>query len=177
MPTLKDFMEALAVAWPVALTALIGSAAILAANAHGVSYAAGIPAWMLTVLFVVAAFAAGSCIVSLLQAIGRLAAWGLKWNRTRIYRNNQVEMLNNLPENEQALMSYLFTSNMQAFPYPFAEGRFVGLIAKGLVLEGSGQHAAISWPHVIPDHIWAAMKENPSKFRHEKHDGNPMRRF
>ncbi|MER8615986.1 hypothetical protein NKG99_03895 [Mesorhizobium sp. M1409] len=177
MPSLKDFMEALAVAWPVALTALIGSAVVLTANSQGLSYATGIPAWTLTALFVVAAFAAGSCLVSLLQAVGGLATWCARWNRTRIHRKTQVEWLNNLPANEHRLMSFLFTSNMQAFPYPFAEGRFVSLITKGLVLEQSGQHAAISWPHVIPDHIWAEMKKDPAKFRPDQGDGNPMRRF
>ncbi|RWD14167.1 MAG: hypothetical protein EOS74_19485 [Mesorhizobium sp.] len=53
MPSLKEFMEALAVAWPVALTALIGCTALLAGNAYGVRYATGIPEWILTIIFAV----------------------------------------------------------------------------------------------------------------------------
>lgn len=175
MPSLKDFIDALSVAWPVALTALIGCVAILAANAYGVSYATGIPGWMLTLLFVVAAFAAGSCFTALVQMAARVPAGLLRWYRTRVRRKAEIAWLNDLPDHEHRLMSYLFSSNMQAFAYPFGEGRFVGLIEKGIVLVQGGAHAALDWPHVIPDHIWAEMKKNPAKFRHPPNSGNPMR--
>ncbi|TGP28215.1 hypothetical protein EN875_032170 [Mesorhizobium sp. M2D.F.Ca.ET.232.01.1.1] len=174
MPSLKDFIDALSVAWPVALTALIGSTAILAANAYGVVYATGIPGWMLTVLFVVAVFAAGSCFTALVQLVAKAPAWLLKWYRTGVRRKAEIAWLNNLPAHEHRLMAYLFSTNTQAFPYPFGEDRFVGLIQKGLVLRPGGAYQAMSWPHVVPDHIWAEMKKNPAKFRHPQNAGNPM---
>ncbi|MBA1140412.1 hypothetical protein [Mesorhizobium neociceri] len=164
MPSLKEFLEALAVAWPVALTALIGCVALLAGNAYGVRYASGIPEWVLTVIFAVAVFAAGICIVFTLQSIGRGFRRLGKWNRTRKYRKAQIVWLHNLNDREHAIMSFLFSSNQQALAYPFGEGRFVGLIAKGLVLSGTGAHTAPAWPHVIPDHIWAEMAKYPDEF-------------
>lgn len=177
MPSLKEFLEALGVAWPVALTALIGCAALLAGNAYGVRYATGIPEWVLTIIFAIAVFAAGICMTSILQSIGRGIRWVAKWNRTKKYRTVQLAWLHDLPEHEHAIMSYLLSSNRQAFAYPYGEGRFVGLIQKGLVLSGSGSHSALAWPHIVPDHVWAEMTKHREKFHRTPAQGNPLARF
>lgn len=176
MPSLKDFVEALGTTWPVALAALLGSTAVLTANAYDIAYAAGLADWILTMLFVVAVFAAGVCISKLIQTAIHGLTWVAKWRRTAKYRGRQIKWLNNLPHTEHILMSHLFTANRQAFAYTYGESRFVGLVQKGLVVVRDGQYSLLDWPHIIPDHIWEEMTRNPEKFYYDEGRGNPLKR-
>ncbi|MCF6112371.1 hypothetical protein [Mesorhizobium muleiense] len=173
--TLKDVLDALNSAWPIALTILIASVAILTAAQFDFPYAVALPGWSLSVLFVVAMFAAGSCLTRLLQAAIAGGSYLLKWRRSSVRRRHQLTMLNDLPESEHDLMSYFFTGNQQAFAYHMGEHRLVPLVLKGLIVPQSGQHYVEDWPHVIPDHIWSGMKANPEKFRFDKRKDNPLR--
>lgn len=177
MPTfsLKDILDALGSAWPVALTALLGSAAVLVSAHFDVSYATMLPGWVLATFFVTATFSAGLCATKILQAGIAGISYSRRFYRIRQHRARQLAWLRNLPERDHELMSYLFTEKMQAFPYLHGESRFVPLVVKGLVVIQPGQHYVDSWPHLIPDHVWEAMEAEPAKFRFDKRKENPLR--
>jgi hypothetical protein len=54
IPTLKEFVDAMSVGWPIAMSVFVACTGLLAADYWQIVYFANAPAWGLTLLFVVA---------------------------------------------------------------------------------------------------------------------------
>ena len=164
MPTLKEFVEAMGVAWPIASSMLIGSALLLAANYYGVPYAVNIADWLLSVVFIIAVFSAGICLTQVLLAFARVVSYvrvSLKWRKTK---KRRIEWLHKLPRQEYEVMVYFFSNNRQAFAANVDEPRILALQQKGLIERRSGEHYLESWPFVIPEFVWKEMTRAGGEF-------------
>jgi Super-infection exclusion protein B len=164
MPTLKEFVEAMGVAWPIASSTLIGSALLLAANHYGVPYAVNIADWVLGVVFIIAVFSAGICFTQMLLAFMKGIAYirtRLKWRRTK---KRRLEWLHKLPKQEYDVMVYFFSNNRQAFSANIDEPRIQALQQKGLIEARPRQHYIESWPFVIPEFVWKEMNRTSGEF-------------
>lgn len=176
LPSLKDFVDAMGVAWPIALTAFLGSAAVVYGHHEAFPYLVDLPRWSIASFAIVAIFSAAICVTRIVTKAIEIA---LSWKRSRLIgvaRLKQVEMLYDLPENEHEIMSYFFSMNMRAFPALYGHSSLVGLRQKGLILTQNGSHPAINFPHYIPDHIWEAMELSGEAFTipNVKHRRHPL---
>nr|WP_256473183.1 super-infection exclusion protein B [Phyllobacterium sp. 21LDTY02-6] len=119
-------------------------------------------------------FAVGICFVKVILVVIDCIASVRSWFATRAHIARHIKLLYDLPDQEHAIMAYLLKRNTQSFPYPYGEGRLVGLLSKGLISRPGGQHQQLSWPHYIPDHVWAEMKANTDKFVLVPPNANPL---
>ena len=165
VPSLKEFVDAMGTTWPVAAAISLGSAIILAAEGAGVSYVADLPGYLTTAIFFVAVFAGAVCAVAILQTLLQAIE---KWKHARqvaAIEARRIKKLINLPPNEHEIMSWLFSSNTQAFAAELADRRLVPLMQKGLIVQHQdGALSVLDWPHAVPDDVWDVMEENPELF-------------
>ncbi len=164
MPSLKDFMEAMSTGWPVAVAILVAAVLIVGADQYQVQYVAGLPRVFFAAVFIVGICAFAVCVSKLVVAIVGIPKWFRRRRLQRERRDREIAWLHDLPNDEGYVMAWLFTSNTQAFSTSFGHKLLVGLIQKGLVLQMSGAHSVLDWPHMIPDHIWAEMGRNRELF-------------
>jgi hypothetical protein len=163
-PSLKDFVEAMGVAWPIAFAICLASCGTLLAAHLGVPYVAHLADWLQTLVFLLAAFSGAVCLTAVFR---ELISAGKKLLSLREEKKDQAQRLSrlgNLPDHEQEIMAFLCTTNTQFFPAHRADGRLVGLIEKGLINRQPGEHTILNWPHAIPDFIWDEMRRRPDKF-------------
>lgn len=176
-PSLKEFVEAMGVAWPIAFSIWLGSCSILLAAYLDVSYVRHLADWFLTTVFIVAVFSGAAWLTAVMR--GLLAA-GKRYLSRRADREDQLQRinrLNDLPAHEHQIMAFLCTTNTQVFPAQYADGRLVGLVEKGLINRQPGEHNMLDWPHAVPNFIWDEMGRNREKFTLDvRVFGNPLAR-
>jgi hypothetical protein len=164
MPTLKEFVDAMSVGWPIAMSVFVACTGLLVADYWQIVYFANAPAWILTVLFVVAVFSGSICATELV----RLAARGIRriWDKMQIekIKKLQIARLNQLNDSETEILQYLYSMKTQHFPYELGEGRLVSLRQKGLITAASGTNDMMEWPHSVPDHVWNEMAKQHERF-------------
>lgn len=165
LPSIKEFVEAMSVAWPVAFAICVASAAVLYANQIGFAYAKELSPGVLTTMFCLAIFSAAVVLTAALRAVLSAPLLVIDWWQEQGRRKARVEMLHGLPSDEHYLMSYMASYGKQAFEAPFGHEKLVGLVQKGLVRRADGQHLAQHWPYYIPDYIWSELQSHPEKFR------------
>lgn len=176
-PSLKDFVEAMGVAWPIAFAIWLGSCGILLASYIGVPYAIGLPSWVLTLAFIVGMFSAAICATTALRELIALCGKLLRWRADKTDRLQRLARLVDLPVHEHQIMAFLCITNTQVFPMPYADRRLVGLIEKGLINRQVGEHSLLDWPHAVPNFIWEEMRRHPEKFSIDRRmHGNPLAR-
>lgn len=154
MPGLKEFIDAMGASWPVALAACIGSISILVGEGFGISYLATLPRLVFGIAFLIAAFSGAVLIVAII--VKSIA--GIEDHRTRRRRaeakKRHIAALNNLPDEEKAVLNYVASCRTQVFLASMNHNRLEPLIAKGYVEVVRGMHSVVDWPHKVPDHIW-----------------------
>ena len=177
LPSLKDFVEAMGVAWPIAFAIWLGSCAILLAAHMGVTYVAHLPDWLLTLAFLLAVFSGAVCCAAALREFISTGTWLVAGRAAKKDRLQRLIRLNDLPAHEHQIMAFLCMTNTQVFPAQYADARLVGLIEKGLINRQGGQHSILDWPHAVPNFIWDEMRRNPEKFTIDvRVFGNPLAR-
>ncbi|MBB5277718.1 hypothetical protein HNR26_003799 [Rhizobium rosettiformans] len=164
LPSLKEFVDAMGVAWPIAFAALLGSAAIVYGHHEALPYLADLPRWLVAIFLVVAVFAAAICITRLVTWSIQIFASIGEARRASAVRWKRIQWLYDLPKHEHEVMSYFFSRRMQAFPAELGHGSLVGLTQKGLIVVRTGTHSALAFPHYIPDYIWEAMELQADEF-------------
>lgn len=176
VPSLKEFVDAMGAAWPVAAAISVGSFGILGAERAGVSYVDGLPDPLKTAVFFLAVFSGAVCLIAILQTLFKgVASWRAKRNEKSL-RHKQIAKLLDLPPDEHHIMSWLFSANKQAFPAELADRRLVGLRQKGLIVQEGGTNSILDWPHFVPDHVWEAMHSDSDSFTLDlRVHGNPLR--
>lgn len=179
VPTLKEFVDAMSVGWPIALAISIGSSFVLLAHHFQVTYVAGLPQWLLALVFILAVFSAGVWIAELVRAAGRGVKFITQKAAMRKTRRRRLEWLRSLPEHEHNVMAFMFTRNTQAFPAMHGHERLVSLIQKGLITVQPGTHSVLDWPHFIPDYVWKEMERNRERFYDQSimRGRSPLARF
>lgn len=154
MPSIKDFIEAMQTTWPVALGIFLGSAAILGADALGVSYVSGLPQWVLGTAFIVSALSASILIVAVIRGLVDLIAGPFRRRRMRERQKRHIDDIEKLPRDEQYVLFWAASNNTQVFLAEFNNRLLLPLISKQYIIVHTGTHHIHEWPHHIPDYIW-----------------------
>lgn len=164
LPSLKEFVEAMGVAWPIAFAALLGSATIVYGHHEALPYLADLPRWFVALFLIIAIFSASICATRLVTKTFEIVRAFKDGRKASAARWKRVQWLYDLPDHEHEVMAYFFTRKMQAFPAEYGHGMLVGLRQKGLIVAQSGQHSILDYPHVIPEYIWEAMELHSDDF-------------
>ncbi len=176
-PSLKEFVEAMSVAWPVAFAICLASCGTLLAAYLGVPYATHFPDWLLTMAFLLAIFSGAVCMTTALRGLISAGKKLLYWRWKKKDQAQRLSRLNDLPVHEHRIMAFLCTTNTQVFPMQYSDARLVGLIEKGLINRQPGQHHLLNWPHAVPNFIWDEMRRTPDRFFLDvRVFGNPLSR-
>jgi hypothetical protein len=159
VPTLKDFTDAMSASWPVALAICIGASAVLVGEHFQIRYLTTLPEWLLGTAFLVTVFSGAVVVVALAQWAINLMARPFRRLRAERWKSRHLEELQALPPQEGYILAWAAQQNTQVFLAPYNDQLIEPLIAKSFVEIIPGTHSILDWPHRIPDHIWAAMRE------------------
>jgi hypothetical protein len=165
MPSLKDFVDAMNASWPVALTIFMACAGILISDYAEFRYIAGLPPWVPSAAFIAAIFSGSVVIVRLLQATISAIEAPFRRRKWQATLQSHLAKLDELPQNEAAVLVWAIASRNQVIVANFNEPRLLPLVAKGYLDRLGGTHSILEWPFRIPDHVWDELmrqwKEEP----------------
>lgn len=154
MPSLKDFIEAMSASWPVALTILIGTAAIIIGDAAELPQLAMMPNWVAGTAFIVAAFAAAILVVSAVRGAISLAMAPVRDRRQKQWMAKHLGGVDKLPPEEMHVLAWAVACRTQIISAPYFDARTKALTAKAYLQVVPGQHHTDNTPFKIPGHIW-----------------------
>lgn len=160
MPSIKDFVEALSASWPVALAALIGSSALVLTQVFDLEVTRSIPAWGISVAFVVAVFAAAVLIVSVIRSLGSLIVRARSKRSWKRMKTKQLADLASLPQAEALVVLWAAANKTQVISAPYFHPAIQALRAKLLLEEIAGSHMSNQVPFRFPDHIWEVIAQD-----------------
>jgi hypothetical protein len=158
IPSLKEFIDAMSISWPIALAISIGSGIILVSNEYiHISYVQRLPEWFFTALFIIFIFSLSILIVSIIQTTFR--GINILHKNRKHWANlaKHVSQISELPDEEMQILMWAAKHKRKSFVESLHHPQLEPLIAKGFIRVVPGQHSIIDWPYIIPDHIWDAI--------------------
>ncbi|TNB46448.1 hypothetical protein FF124_18185 [Martelella lutilitoris] len=158
MPSLKDFVTAMSVGWPIALAALIGSSLVLVAPEIGIPFAPVLPTWVNNILFVISAFSFSIVIAQLFVFVFMLVRNAIANRRLKSFFSQEIS---DLSDDERYILKYFLERNERAFTARVIDEKIAPLVERGIIIKAYGQHSVLDWPYQIHPIAWKIMKKNP----------------
>lgn len=163
MPSLKDFIEALQAGWFVALTILVGSLIIISGDYLGIDYLDRSPGWLITTSVVAGVFSFSVIIANIAYIPVRVWRFFKEKRFSKKLKEETLEMIENAPDQEYAILVYLAKSGRQAFNAEFTDRRLSPLVSKGLIRKLGGTHSSLEWPYMVRQEAWDIMQERKDR--------------
>lgn len=162
LPSLKDILEAVSVPWPVALTIMVASIAILIGDHFRLLYLSGLPQWIPGTAFLTLVLSFSILTTHVVRAVFDLISEPYRKKRTEKWRKEHIAGLDDLSDNEAYLLAWAVANRTRIFSGPYFNPHTQALKAKGYLIIPGGNHHTSQMPFEIPEYIWKALKEELS---------------
>lgn len=162
LPKLRDFLDAFAVPWHIALGVSLACGLLLYLHQLGNPYLQSLPAWVLTIAFVLFLCATVVVAVHILRAAGSYLSFILERRKRRLEIRNA---LTTLSDKEREVLSFLFTRNQQSLVTQMGGPDVSTLVQKRLLVPSGGVHSMLEWPHMVPNDVWIELKVRAGEFQ------------